>query len=194
MHGGGINFSRRQWEVESAGPASAVLRLDSPAGDQRFPGNLTVRVAYTLTDANELLTGAPQGWAAVRSEHRPCSGGGHTGGAGFCPTRASPSRPADITATADEPTPVNVFQHPYFNLGGVLANDSSILDHQLAVNASYYQEVDGSGAATGAFLPVAGTPLDFGQARPIGERINGGRMVGVVKGVKGSTGASGGHK
>ena len=83
-------------------------------------------------------------------------------------------RCADIRATADAPTPVNVFSHPYFNLAGVRSNDSSVLDHLLAVNARYYQEVDDGGAATGAFVPLAGTPLDFGGApRAIGERING---------------------
>ena len=58
MHGGGINFSRRRWAVEAADASSALLRLDSPAGDQRFPGSLTAWVAYNLTDADELLIGA----------------------------------------------------------------------------------------------------------------------------------------
>lgn len=39
-------------------PQSAVLALDSPAGDQGFPGNLSVLVTYTLTDDNELAIGA----------------------------------------------------------------------------------------------------------------------------------------
>ena len=88
---------------------------------------------------------------------------------------------ADIRATTDEATPVNIFSHPYFNLGGVAANDSSVLDHVLTVNASHYMATDDSGAATGAFDPVAGTPLDFSTPHTIGERING-REEGLQRG------------
>lgn len=82
--------------------------------------------------------------------------------------------PPDIRATADEPTPVNLFNHPYLNLAGMAADDSSILGHVLTVNATHYMATDESGAATGDFLPVDGTPLDFTVPHTIGERINGG--------------------
>lgn len=88
---------------------------------------------------------------------------------------------ADIRATTDEATPVNIFSHPYFNLGGVASNDSSVLDHVLTVNASHYMATDDSGAATGVFDPVAGTPLDFSTPHTIGERING-REEGLRRG------------
>lgn len=81
---------------------------------------------------------------------------------------------ADIRAVSDAPTPVNIFSHPYFNLAGVAADDASILDQVLTVNASHYVATNSNGAATGAFAPVAGTPLDFSGPHAIGERINGG--------------------
>lgn len=71
MHGGGINFSRREWEVVAAEPQSVSLALDSPTGDQGFPGNLSVLVNYTLTDENELIIGAAGGSAARPWD--PCS-------------------------------------------------------------------------------------------------------------------------
>lgn len=80
---------------------------------------------------------------------------------------------ADIRATSDEPTPVSIWSHPYLNLAGVYSNDTSILDHVFTVNSSYYMATNPSGAATGAFEPVAGTPLDFTTPHTIGERING---------------------
>lgn len=80
---------------------------------------------------------------------------------------------ADIRATTDEPTPVSIWSHPYLNLAGVYSNDTSILDHVFTVNSSYYMATNPSGAATGAFEPVAGTPLDFTTPHTIGERING---------------------
>ena len=45
-------------QVAEVQPQSAVLALDSPAGDQGFPGNLSVLVTYKLTDDNELAIGA----------------------------------------------------------------------------------------------------------------------------------------
>jgi aldose 1-epimerase len=57
-HGGPEGFHRRVWRVERAarGTAGAVLEMSllSPDGDQGYPGELQVRVTYTLTDANEL--------------------------------------------------------------------------------------------------------------------------------------------
>ena len=77
MHGGGTPFTRREWEVVATEPQSVLLALESPSGDQGFPGNLTVLVNYTLTDENELVIGAAgrEGWGtghlglAVRWRH-----------------------------------------------------------------------------------------------------------------------------
>ncbi|HEX3866569.1 MAG TPA: aldose epimerase family protein [Gemmatimonadaceae bacterium] len=59
LHGGPRGFHAREWDVTpfaSAGmPAlemGGVLRLESAAGDQGFPGTLDVRVTYTLRDDN----------------------------------------------------------------------------------------------------------------------------------------------
>jgi aldose 1-epimerase len=50
LHGGPDGFSRRPWSLASRqDPASASFVLDSPGGDQGFPGRLRAEVAYRLT-------------------------------------------------------------------------------------------------------------------------------------------------
>lgn len=42
---------------------------------------------------------------------------------------------SDIRATTDKATPINVFNHPYFNLAGLVTGNETILDHVLTLNA-----------------------------------------------------------
>jgi galactose mutarotase-like enzyme len=48
LHGGPEGFDRRVWAVVSHEPDEVVLELVSPDGDQGFPGEVTVRVAYRV--------------------------------------------------------------------------------------------------------------------------------------------------
>lgn len=41
---------------------------------------------------------------------------------------------ADISAVSDAATPINVFNHPYFNLAGLTSDNATILGHQLTIN------------------------------------------------------------
>lgn len=50
LHGGLKGFSYRVWTVEELTADKAVLTLDSPDGEEGYPGHLTVRVTYTLTE------------------------------------------------------------------------------------------------------------------------------------------------
>lgn len=50
MHGGTRGFDRRIWQVIRADDASLVLGYRSVDGEEGFPGNLDVEVAYTLSD------------------------------------------------------------------------------------------------------------------------------------------------
>lgn len=58
LHGGNVSFSHRFWEVENLqqnnADAQITFILFSENGDQGFPGNLNVKVCYTLTSENEL--------------------------------------------------------------------------------------------------------------------------------------------
>lgn len=48
LHGGVVGFSYRVWEVEELTAERAVLTLDSPDGEEGYPGHLRVRVTYAL--------------------------------------------------------------------------------------------------------------------------------------------------
>jgi aldose 1-epimerase len=57
LHGGGDGFDRRLWRVlavESGKSASVTMELISPDGDMGYPGQLTARVAYSLSDQGAL--------------------------------------------------------------------------------------------------------------------------------------------
>ena len=75
----------------------------------------------------------------------------------------------DYAAVADEPTPVNLTHHGYFNLAGHGAGD--VRDHQLMVVASRYTPVNESLIPTGELRPVDGTPFDFRSPRAIRDAL-----------------------
>ena len=53
LHGGNIGFSHRVWDA-SIEYGSLKLKLDSPDGEEGYPGTLTVTVTYTFNDDNVL--------------------------------------------------------------------------------------------------------------------------------------------
>jgi aldose 1-epimerase len=75
----------------------------------------------------------------------------------------------DIKATSDAATPVNLTHHGYFNLS---PDGGSIAQHIHRIPASHTLEQDSNYVVTGNLLPVAGTPLDFQVAKPIGQDWN----------------------
>ncbi len=105
LHGGQHGFDARLWNVRlfqaPEGPA-AELTLLSPDGDQGYPGNLSVRVVYTLTDSNVwrieywALTDAPTPVSLTNHAYFNLSG--------------DPTKPVTdhiLTIFADRMTPVN---------------------------------------------------------------------------------------
>lgn len=73
-------------------------------------------------------------------------------------------------ASSDAKTIINPTNHTYFNLSGHKAD--KIEDHLLKLNASHYTPGDSGSIPTGKIAPVAGTPMDFTQWKPIGQDIN----------------------
>jgi aldose 1-epimerase len=135
LHGGVKGFDKVLWNADAfkdeRGVGVIFFRL-SPDGEEGYPGNLQVRVTYTLTDNNELRV--------------------------------------DYEANTDKATPVNLTQHSYFNLAGHASGD--ILEQVLTINADRYTPVDPTLIPTGEIAPVEGTPFDFREPTPIGERID----------------------
>ena len=58
LHGGTKGFDKVLWTVatkQTLGGAAAVFTRMSPDGEEGYPGNLVVRVTYTLSERNELV-------------------------------------------------------------------------------------------------------------------------------------------
>lgn len=73
-------------------------------------------------------------------------------------------------AVSDKDTVANFTNHAYFNLAGHASGD--ILAQELMVKASNFTPViDAKAIPTGEIVPVAGTPMDFTTAKPIGKDI-----------------------
>ncbi len=72
-------------------------------------------------------------------------------------------------AHSDQPTPVNLTNHTYFNLGG--PNHPQILDHMFSTEASHVVESDSELIPTGRLIPVGETAFDFRRPKPIGQDL-----------------------
>jgi aldose 1-epimerase len=75
----------------------------------------------------------------------------------------------EYTATTDAPTVVALTSHAYFALGGEGSGDTYA--QRLRIPAERVTAVGPGLLPTGELAPVAGTPLDFREARAVGERL-----------------------
>jgi len=76
----------------------------------------------------------------------------------------------EYTGTTDKTTIFNPTHHSYFNLSGNM--NTTILDHELWINADKITPVDNSLITTGEYADVANTPMDFRSPKKVGEDIN----------------------
>ncbi len=132
LHGGKMGFQYMVWDAQQPNDQTLILTYLSKNMEEGYPGNLNVKVTYTLTDDNGLKM--------------------------------------EYEATTDKTTVVNLTNHAFFNLNG--EGSGTILNHQLQINADSYTPVDSTLIPTGEIASVAGTPFDFRQLTPIGNRIN----------------------
>lgn len=54
LHGGPTGWQYKVYDAEQPNDSTVVLTLQSPDGDNNFPGNVTAKVTYTLTADNRL--------------------------------------------------------------------------------------------------------------------------------------------
>ena len=73
----------------------------------------------------------------------------------------------DVEATTDQPTPLNVSRHEYFNLAG----GGTVLGHRLMIPGSRFHPTDALQIPTGT-ESVEGTPFDLRSPQTLGERID----------------------
>ena len=73
-------------------------------------------------------------------------------------------------ADTDKETVLNLTNHAYFNLNG--QGDTTILDHELWIDADHITQVNKTLIPTGKSIAIAGTAFDFTTAKPIGQDID----------------------
>jgi len=79
----------------------------------------------------------------------------------------------DLTATTDRLTVVSLTCHPYFNLRGVDSPEpGACLQHELQIPATHFLPVSVHFIPESVSREVAGTPFDFREPYPIGERVD----------------------
>ncbi len=54
LHGGGKGFDAKVWDANQINDQQLELTYLSPNGEEGYPGNLSIKVLYSLTDENEL--------------------------------------------------------------------------------------------------------------------------------------------
>lgn len=76
----------------------------------------------------------------------------------------------DFHAVSDKDTVINLTNHAYWNLEG--ADAGLIYDHEMRIKADRWLPQDPTQVPTGALEDVAGTPMDFREAKKIGADIH----------------------
>lgn len=72
----------------------------------------------------------------------------------------------EYKATSDKPTAVNITNHSYFNLSG--GKDSTVLGHEIFINADKYVAVNNELIPTSELPAVKGTAMDFTVPTAVG--------------------------
>ncbi|MCM3597093.1 galactose mutarotase [Metabacillus idriensis] len=75
----------------------------------------------------------------------------------------------DYTAVTDQPTPLTLTNHSYFNLSGEAKE--TVHQHDVTIDSHRYLELDDDLIPTGSILEAANTPFDFRHGRRLHEGI-----------------------
>ncbi len=159
---------------------ASVGRYANRIGHSRFPLDGQVVNVTPSNDAGHQLHGGPEGfdkrrWRIVRADEQEVlfaltSPDGDQGFPGTLQAtahyRLSDDNRIAITyrATVDQPCPVNMTNHVYFNLDG---EQGDVRQHQLQILAQRYLPVESDGIPGGEPKDVANTSFDFRQPKTI---------------------------
>jgi aldose 1-epimerase len=147
LHGGPDGFDRRIWAARPGNSAGSTGPEPGPA-----PDRTAVAVELSL--------------------HSPDGDMGFPGALDVTVTytlHSSGTLAVDYTARTERPTVVSLTNHTYFNLAG--AGIGTVLGHTLALDADHYLPVTASGVPLGPVVATSGTPFDFAEPHPLGDRI-----------------------
>jgi len=184
--------SIQEYETNKRNFGAVVGRVANRIKGAQFTLDGTVYKLIVNDGTNNTIHGGPQGFAHVVWNVTAHSNVGHTpyivftyhsidGDQGFPGDLLVTVRYAlighnlfSITMKAvalNKPTPVNLAQHVYWNLGGHDSGD--ILSNVIQIFGSQITALDSELIPTGKFEPVKGTPYDFLEPRPIKSKIDG---------------------
>ena len=76
-----------------------------------------------------------------------------------------------MQAVTTKPTPVNLANHAYYNLGGHGAGPDALYDHKVTINADWVTPVNDQLVPTGEIMEVDGTPFDLRAGVRLGDVI-----------------------
>ncbi len=142
-HGGYPGFADKVWDVVGQTDSTLTLQYVSPDGENGFPGELSVKLTYRLTNNQGICRGDSLDRFALE---------------------------LDYEAVTDKPTVLNLTNHSFFNLSG--NHRKEITEELLLVNSNRIATYDENKNLNGAFLDVEGTPFDFRKRETIGNRID----------------------
>lgn len=168
---------------------ATVGRVANRIGGAQFTLN-GVRYKLIANEGNNTLHGGPRGFSDVlwKVEKHVREGDQPLIKFGYHSFDGEEGFPGDLKVTVtyiigknsltiimqakalNKPTPVNLVNHAYWNLGN--HNSGNILDEVVQIFGSKFTPFDNNLIPTGKFSSVKGTPNDFLKPQIVGARIN----------------------
>lgn len=199
LHGGARGFDKVLWRGERlAGSQAVVFTRTSPDGEEGYPGNLDVRVSYTLTDENQLVvdywaaTDKPTPVNLTQHSYFNLAADGSSDILGHC-----------LTINADRYTPVDDALIPTGELApvagtpfdfrtsmaiGARIDESSVqLAHGKGYDHNWVLNRSGAGLQFAARVvePTSGRTLEVTTEEPGMQFYSGNRLQGTITGKRG---------
>lgn len=197
LHGGPKGFHNSVWNADQTSDSTLTLTLTSPDGEAGFPGNMDVKVVYTLSG-----NGLNMDYTATADKETLCNLTNHA----YFNLSGDPSKPIvdeEVTIDADGFTPIDT---TFMTTGEILPVEGTPMDFRQAkpvardLAEAYEQLANGNGydhnyvlnhpgdatvpAAT-VYDPSTGIVLEVLTVEPGIQFYSGNFLDGTVKGKRG---------